>query len=415
VPRKFAQRLSAVAPSVTLAMNARAQELRAKGLDVFAFGVGEPDFEPPKHVLEAAKRAIDAGCSKYTAVTGMPTLKAAICESTARTRGHAPTPDQVCVAVGAKHALFNIALALYEPGDEVVIPAPDWVSYPEQVKMFGATPVIAETHEAAGFRLTPGDLERALSPRTKAVILCTPSNPTGTAYSEDEMRGLLAVLKKHDCWLVVDEIYADLVYDGFQHVSALKIAPDMADRIIVVDGVSKSYAMTGWRIGWTIAPREISKAIDVVQSQSTTNAAAVAQHAALAALTGPTDELQAMRATFQKRRDAMVNGLNAIPGVSCRMPEGAFYAFADCSGLYGIQWNGRAIATDEDVAFWLLDKAHVAAVPGSGFGAPGYVRFSYATSEDRIRAGLGAIRAIVNKGWSEDKTGQMRTTISPKY
>jgi aspartate aminotransferase len=395
VPVNLASRLSVVAPSVTLAMNARAQEMKAKGVDVFAFGVGEPDFEPPAHVLEAAKKAIDAGCSKYTAVTGIAPLKQAICEATERMRGWAPKPENVCVGVGAKHALFNVALALYEPGDEVVIPKPFWVSYPEQVRIVGATPVLVDTREDEGWKLSPRALEAALTPKTKAVILCTPSNPSGIAYTEAETAALVEVLRRHDCWLIVDEIYAELVYDGLRFVSAAKLAPDLRDRIIVIDGVSKTFAMTGWRIGWAIAPAPLIKALDVVQGQSTTNATAVAQYAALAALKGPTDEFAQIRAKFQSRRDAMVEGLRSVPGIQCRKPEGAFYCFADCRGLYGLTWNGKPIATDEDVAFFLLDKAHVAAVPGGAFGAPGYVRFSYAASEERLRAGAAAMRAAV--------------------
>jgi aspartate aminotransferase len=376
-------------------MNARAQEMKAKGVDVFAFGVGEPDFEPPAHVLEAAKKAIDTGCSKYTAVTGILPLKQAICEATERMRGWTPKPENVCVGVGAKHALFNLALALYEPGDEVVIPKPFWVSYPEQVRIVGATPVLVDTREDEGWKLSPKALEAALTPKTKAVILCTPSNPSGIAYTEAETAALVDVLRKHNCWLIVDEIYAELVYEGLRFVSAAKLAPDLRDRIIVIDGVSKTFAMTGWRIGWAIAPAPLIKALDVVQGQSTTNASAVAQYAALAALKGPTDEFAQIRAKFQSRRDAMVEGLRSVPGIQCRKPEGAFYCFADCRGLYGLEWNGKPIATDEDVAFFLLDKAHVAAVPGGAFGAPGYVRFSYAASEERLRAGAAAMRAAV--------------------
>jgi aspartate aminotransferase len=227
------------------------------------------------------------------------------------------------------------------------------------------------------------------------VILCTPSNPTGSAYTEEETRALLDVLRRHDCWLIVDEIYAELVYEGFRYVSAAKIAPDLRDRLIVVDGVSKTFAMTGWRIGWALAPAALIKALDLVQGQSTTNATAVAQHAAIAALRGPMDDFARIRGGFEKRRDAMIGGLGSIPGVRCRKPDGAFYAFADCRGLLGLDWNGKSIATDEDIAFWLLDKAHVAAVPGSGFGAPGYVRFSYAASEKRIADGIAAMRAVV--------------------
>jgi aspartate aminotransferase len=381
---------------MTLAMNARAAELRSKGIDVFAFGVGEPDFEPPRFVCDAAKKAIDDGLTaKYTAVTGIAGLKKAICEATVRSRGWEPSPDMVTVSVGAKHALFNVALALYQPGDEVVIPAPYWVSYPEQVRMFGATPVHVATREEDGWRMSAAQLEAALTPKTKAVILCSPSNPSGAAYSEPSIRALLDVLRKHDCWLVVDEIYAELVYDGFKHVSAAKLAPDLRARTIIIDGVSKSYAMTGWRIGWSIAPRELAKALDVVQGQSTTNPTAVAQYAALAALTGPQEELAKMRAQFEKRRGAMVMGLNSLPGVKCRTPEGAFYAFADCRGLYGLSWGEKSLKSDEDIAFWLLDRAHVAAVPGGAFGAPGFVRFSYATSEDRIAKGIESMRAAI--------------------
>jgi aspartate aminotransferase len=374
-------------------MNAKALEQKAKGVDVFAFGVGEPDFEPPEAVREAAKRAIDAGCSKYTAVTGIPALKDAICEATERSRGWRPKNENVCVSVGAKHTLFNLALALYEPGDEVVIPKPYWVSYPEQVRIVGATPVLVDTREEDGWKLSPAALDKALTPKTKAVILCTPCNPTGLAYTEEETKALVDVVRKHDCWLIVDEIYAELIYDGLKFASAAKIAPDLRDRMIVVDGVSKTYAMTGWRIGWALAPAPLVKALDVVQGQSTTNPTAVAQHAAIAALKGSPEDFVRIRATFEKRRNAMVAGLSSIPGIKCRKPDGAFYAFADVRGLYGLDWNGKKVATDEDVAFWMLEKAHVAAVPGSGFGAPGYVRFSYAASEERIAAGCASIRA----------------------
>ena len=374
-------------------MNSKALEQKAKGVDVFAFGVGEPDFEPPEAVREAAKRAIDAGCSKYTAVTGIPALKEAICEATERSRGWRPKNENVCVSVGAKHTLFNLALALYEPGDEVVIPKPYWVSYPEQVRIVGATPVLVDTREEDGWKLSPAALDKVLTPKTKAVILCTPCNPTGLAYTEEETKALVDVVRKHDCWLIVDEIYAELIYDGLKFVSAAKIAPDLRDRMIVVDGVSKTYAMTGWRIGWALAPAPLVKALDVVQGQSTTNPTAVAQHAAIAALKGSPEDFVRIRATFEKRRNAMVAGLSSIPGIKCRKPDGAFYAFADVRGLYGLDWNGKKVATDEDVAFWMLEKAHVAAVPGSGFGAPGYVRFSYAASEERIAAGCASIRA----------------------
>lgn len=398
MPTSLASRLSAVAPSATLAMAARAAKLREQGHKVFAFGVGEPDFETPASIREAAKRAIDKGVSHYTAVTGTADLKRAICRATARDRGWEPTPDMVTVSCGAKHALFNLALALYQPGDEVVIPAPYWVSYPEQVRLAGATPVIASTSEADGFRLDAATLSRALSPRTKAIILCTPSNPTGSAYPKERLVELARVLEGTDAWVIVDEIYADLVYDGFRHESLASLAPALRSRLVVVDGVSKTYAMTGWRIGWSIAPPHVAKALDVIQGQSTTNPTAVAQAAAVAALDGPRDEVRAMRDEFARRRTRMVEGLRSIAGVRCRMPEGAFYAFADVTGLYGLSPSGRKpLASDEDVAFWLLDDAHVAAVPGTPFGAPGYIRFSYASSIETIEAGIAAMRAAVEK------------------
>ncbi|HEY8087563.1 MAG TPA: aminotransferase class I/II-fold pyridoxal phosphate-dependent enzyme, partial [Polyangiaceae bacterium] len=283
---------------------------------------------------------------------------------------------------------------------------PYWVSYPEQVKLMGATPVLVETREEDGWKLAPEKLERALSPRTKAVVLCSPSNPTGAAYTEAETRALCEVLRRHDCWLIVDEIYAELVYEGFAFASAARVAPELRERMVIVDGVSKTFAMTGWRIGWALAPAPLIKALDMVQGQSTTNASAVAQHAANAALRLPMEDFARTRATFQKRRDAMVAGLESVPGVRCRKPEGAFYAFADVRGLYGLEWGQKTLENDEDIAFWLLDRAHVAVVPGSGFGQPGYLRFSYATSEERIAAGIASMRRVVDEAWRVDKTMQ---------
>ncbi len=381
-------------------MNARAQELRGKGVDVIAFGVGEPDFEPPAYVLDAAKTAIDKGASKYTAVTGIAPLKQAIVAATKAKKGWDITPDMVTVSVGAKHALFNLSIALYEPGDEVVLPAPMWVSYPEQVRMMGANPVLVPTTEESGFRVSPDALGSAITKKTKAVILCTPSNPTGSAYSKEELLGLIEVMRKNDAWLIVDEIYAELVYDGFKHVSVAQLAPDLRERLVVVDGVSKTYAMTGWRIGWSITPKALAKALDTVQGQSTTNPAAVAQHAAVAALTGPQEDVERMRQSFEKRRNVMVRALNEVPGIKCRMPEGAFYAFADCRGLIGTKWGDKRVENDEDLAFFLLERAAVATVPGGAFGAPGYLRLSYATSEERIKEGVSRIKKAIEEAKS---------------
>jgi aspartate aminotransferase len=269
------------------------------------------------------------------------------------------------------------------------------VSYPEQVRLVGAAPRVVPTTEDEGFRIQPAALAAALSPRTKAVILCSPSNPTGAAYAEDHLAPLLEVLRRHDCWIIVDEIYADLVYDGFRHASVRAVAEDLRDRTVIVDGVSKTYAMTGWRIGWSIAPASLTQALETVQGQSTTHPATISQVAAVAALNGPRDELDAMLAAFARRRTRMVEGLRGTPGVRCRFPEGAFYAFADVRGLYGIDHHGHPLGDDEEVAAWLLEEAHVACVPGTPFGAPGYIRFSYACSEEDIEGGIDAMRKAI--------------------
>ncbi len=395
MPKNLANRLKAVAPSATLAMAAEAAKLTAKGVKVYPFSVGEPDFPTPPHVIAAAKEALDRGATRYTAVTGTPELKAAIVEATETHRRHKVEPKQITVSVGAKHALFNLACALYEEGDEVIIPAPYWVSYPEQVRLVGATPVIAATREEDGFLLRPEELSARVTAKTKALILCSPSNPTGAAYGRSDLLGLLEVIRAGDYYVIVDEIYGDLVYGGFEHVSLAALAPDLADRVIVIDGVSKTFAMTGWRIGWSITPAAVSEAIATIQGQSTTNPSAVAQAAAVAALRGPRGSVEEMRAAFEKRRTLMVDGLNAIPGVSCRMPEGAFYAFADVRRLYGLSHEGVTLASDEQIAMWLLQRGHLATVAGAPFGAPGYLRLSYACSEADISAGLRAFGDLV--------------------
>lgn len=393
---KLADRLSVVVPSATLAINARAQELRARGVDVISFGAGEPDFDTPANIREAGAAAIEAGKTRYTPVSGVADLRAAIAERSARERGVPASAANVVVTVGAKGALFNLALSLFEPGDEVVIPAPYWVSYPEQVRLMGATPVFIPSTLEGGWKLDPADLSRALTPKTKAVILCTPSNPTGAAYSPAELEAIAAALRPHDCWIVLDEIYGSLVYDGFEQRSLVTVAPDLAPRVVIIDGVSKTYAMTGWRVGWSIAPVALSKAMDMVQSQGATSTATPAQWAALEALRSPALEFEQMRSLFQLRRDRLVHGLREIPGVRCGMPEGAFYAFCDVGGWIGRRTPEGTVLTDDNaVAAWLLDKAHVAVVPGTAFGAPGHMRLSYAVSVENIDKALARIRDAV--------------------
>jgi aspartate aminotransferase len=396
----FANRIHAVKPSATLAVTQRAAELKSKGVDVISFGVGEPDFETPAHIREAAKRAVDSGSSHYTRVRGIEPLLTAIRDESRRRRGGVEhDTSEIVVSVGAKHTLFNLAMVLYEPGDEVLIPAPHWVSYPDQVVLFGATPRTLETREEDGFRLTPELLAASITDRTKALILCSPSNPTGSAYTADQLAALADVVRssKHELWIIVDEIYGELVYDGFEQKSLLEIAPDLKHRMIIVDGVSKTYSMTGWRIGWALAPAAVAKEIDKIQGQSTTNPTAVAQHAAVAALRGDKGPVAEMQRAFAERRKAIVDGLNAIEGVRCRAPEGAFYAFPSVHGLIGKRAGDLTLTDDLVVSQYLLDQAGCAVVPGSAFGAPGYLRLSYATSMENIQRGLQRMGDAVAK------------------
>ncbi len=393
----LASRLAAVKPSATMAIAQRARELRAQGVDVLSFSVGEPDFPTPEHICDAARKAIADGAFRYTAVRGIPELREAICvDSAARRGGIAHSPDEVVVSVGAKHSLFNLALALFEQGDQVIVPAPYWVSYPEQVRLAGAEPVVVPATMAQGFRLTPEALEAAVTKRTKGIILCSPSNPTGAAYGRAELRALADVAARHDFWIIADEIYGRLVYGGFEQHSILEVAPELRERIIVVDGVSKTFAMTGWRIGWMLAPKAVAKACDTIQGQSTSNPAAISQHAAIAALEGPQEPVEQMRRAFEERRAILVEGLRAIDGFECSMPEGAFYAFPSVHGLVGRRAQGSVLEDDVAVARFLLEQGRVAVVPGTPFGAPGHVRISYAASADTIREGLRRITEAVS-------------------
>ena len=396
MPLTLAKRLDAVVPSATLAINARAQALRAQGVDVISFGAGEPDFDTPSNIRDAAKAAIDSGKTRYTAVSGIPDLRKAIARHNEQERGVPTAAENVVVSMGAKSALFNFALAALEPGDEVVIPAPYWVSYPEQVRIAGATPVHIPSTLEAGWKITAEQLREAMSSRTKAVVLCTPSNPTGAAYTAAELTAFADVLRKFDCWIVCDEIYSKLVYDDFEQRSILQVAPDLKDRVVVIDGVSKTYAMTGWRIGWSIAPVALSKAMDTIQGQGTSSATTIAQYAALEAISSPAAELAHMRSIFAERRNKLVHGLRALPGVRCAMPEGAFYAFCDVSAWLGKSTGERVLETDDDVARWLLDAARVAVVPGGAFGAPGHLRLSYAVSLGQIEDALARISTAIS-------------------
>ncbi|MFK7990831.1 MAG: pyridoxal phosphate-dependent aminotransferase [Sandaracinaceae bacterium] len=395
---QLGSRMKAIKPSATLAMTQKANELRSQGVDVLAFGVGEPDFRTPESICEAAKHALDDGATHYTAVGGIQPLREAIQARSEARRGVRHDLNEIVVSVGAKHTLFNLAMVLLDAGDEVIIPAPYWVSYPAQCEIVGAVPKVLSTSEEQGFRLTPEALQAAITDKTRALILCSPSNPTGSAYPPAQLRALADVLAAHpNIWIIADEIYGELVYDGFDQKSLLEVAPELKDRMIIVDGVSKTYAMTGWRIGWALAPAAVVKAVGKLQGQSTTNPAAISQHAAIAALTQDQGPVDKMRVAFAGRRRAIVDGLNALEGVSCREPEGAFYAFPNVSALVGKKAGEHVIEDDVALAMWLLETARVAVVPGTAFGAPGYLRMSYATSMETIQEGLRRIGAAIAK------------------
>jgi aspartate aminotransferase len=394
-PLGLSQRISEIAPSATAEMFRRVAELRAQGVPLISLAFGEPDFDPPAEILRAAQRALDTGPFGYTQVAGLPALRAAICARSAARRGQPHAPEQVVVTAGAKHALFQLGQVLFDPGDEVIIPTPSWVSYADQVRLCGAKPVFVPCSAANGFLPALADLKAAIGPRSKALILCSPNNPTGAVFGVAELEQLAGLLREHSLWVIVDEIYAELCYDGLQAPSLLTVAPDLAERIVIVDGVSKTYAMTGFRVGWLLASRELARACEKIQSQITTSIATVAQLAALAALSGDQVSAGRMRAAFAERRDRLCDGLSALADVRCDRPRGAFYVFADIRGWLGRRDGERTLASDLDVADWLLTRAQVATVPGSAFGTEGHLRFSYAASLADIETALQRMAAAV--------------------
>lgn len=394
---QLARRLKAVKPSATLSLNAKARALSAKGADVLSFAAGEPDFDTPEHIKDAAKAALDAGFTKYTATGGIPELKSAIVEKFKRENRLAFAPEQVIVSVGGKHALFNCFQALLSPGDEVVIFAPYWVSYPDMVRLADGEPVIIETSAADRWTPDPKELRRALSSRTRAVIFNSPSNPTGSVMPRKALEGLAEVLRHHDCLLISDDIYERLRYVNEPFVNVANLGPDLAARTLVVNGLSKAYSMTGWRLGYAAGPKELIAGMQTVQDQSTSNAASFIQKAAIAALSGPDEPVQKMVKAFHARRDRMVKGLNAIPGVSCLEPDGAFYCFPDVGQLIGKRYQGQPITGSVQLSEILIDDFLLAAVPGEPFGAEGFLRLSFATSDEKIDKGLGRLSDFVSK------------------
>ncbi len=392
----LSERAGKIKPSPTLAIDAKAKAMKASGVDIISFGVGEPDFDTPENIKEAAIKAIRDGFTKYTAVGGIDPLKDAVIEKFKKDNNLEYHREEVIVSCGAKHSLYNIAQALYNPHDEVIIPSPYWVSYPDQVVLNDATPVFVRTYENDAFMVKPDALESYITEKTKAIILNSPSNPTGLTYDGKTLEQIAEVVLRHNLYVISDEIYEKLVYDGVEHVSIASLGKEIKARTIVVNGLSKSHAMTGWRIGFTAGPRDIIKAMTNIQSQSTSNPTSIAQKAAIEALTGPQEFIKTMRAEFDRRRKFLVDELNSIPGMSCITPTGAFYAFPNTSKLYGKSAGDKKISSSSDLALYLLEEAMVALVPGNAFGDDNYTRLSYATSIEDIKKGVDRIKEALS-------------------
>ena len=390
-------RAGKIKPSPTLAMDAKAKAMKAEGIDIVNFGVGEPDFDTPVNIKEAAIKAIRDGFTKYTPVGGILPLKDAIIDKFKRDNSLVYDRDEIIVSCGAKHSLYNIAQALLSPGDEVLIPSPYWVSYPDQALLNDAVPVFVKTYESDLFVTRPAALEALITKKTKALILNSPSNPTGLTYDRKSLEAIAEIVLKHNLMVISDEIYEKLTYDGFEHLSIASLDNSMKAHTIVVNGLSKSYAMTGWRIGFAAGPKDIVKAMTNIQSQSTSNPTSIAQKAAVEALNGPQEFIKDMLAEFDRRRSFLVKELNSIPGASCLTPKGAFYAFPNVSKFYGKVDSGKQISSSSDMALYLLEKASVALVPGSAFGDDNYIRLSYATSIDEVKKGVDRIKAALGK------------------
>jgi aspartate aminotransferase len=394
---KLAERTLGIKPSVTLAIAAKAGKLRAEGVDVVNFSAGEPDFDTPERIKAAAVDALRKGMTKYTDVKGIEPLREAIAEKYLRDHGLTYRKDEVLVSCGAKHSVYNIMQAVVDPGDEVLIPAPYWVSYSDMALLAGGVSKIIPTTEATSFRITPEQLEAALTRRTRVFILNSPCNPTGATYNRDELLAISRILEKHDCLVLADDIYEKIVYEDFQVYNLVALSPKLRERAIIVNGVSKTYAMTGWRIGYALAPGDVISAAAKIQSQSTSNPTSIAQAAALEALRGPQDEVVMMVQEFEKRRNVIVDRLNSITGIKCLKPQGAFYVFPNISGLFGKMSNDKKLASPCDVADYLLEEAKVAVVPGEDFGSKEHIRFSYATSLEDIEKGCRRIQKAVEK------------------
>ncbi len=384
----------AISPSVTLAITAKAKKMKADGIDVISFSAGEPDFKTPEHIRKAAIDVIEKGLTGYTASAGLPQLKEAICGKLREDNNLGYSPENIVVSNGAKHSLFNTLQAICNPGDEVIIAVPYWVSYPAMVQMADAKPVFVETQEENGFKYTIEGLTKAINEKTKAIILNSPNNPTGTLYTEEELKAIAELAVKNNIYVISDEIYEKLTYEG-NHVSIASLGEDIKKLTIVINGMSKAYAMTGWRIGYLAADKEITQIITNIQSHATSNPNTIAQHASIEALRGDQEPIDQMVKAFDERRKYMVERINAIDNLSCRMPKGAFYVMVNISKLIGKTLGGKSIGSSMDFAEYLLEMAKVAVIPGSGFGTDNYVRLSYATSLENIKEGLTRIENAI--------------------
>jgi aspartate/methionine/tyrosine aminotransferase len=394
--RRLSRAVTGITESSTLAIDAKAKALKAAGADVIGFGAGEPDFPTPGHIVDAAAEAARHSVyHHYTPAAGLPELRAAVARKTARDSGYSVLPEQVLVSNGGKHALFNAFMSMVDRGDEVLVPAPYWVSYPEMIALAGGAAVELPTTEETGFRVTVEQLEAARTERTKALLFVSPSNPTGAVYPPTEVEAIGRWAAEHGLWVITDEIYEHLVYGDAEFSSMPVLVPELQDRCIVINGVAKTYAMTGWRVGWMIGPVDVVTAAASLQSHSTSNVANVAQAAALAAVSGGLEATQQMREVFDHRRTTMHKMLSDIPGIDCYEPQGAFYCFPSLQGLFGRTIGGRRIDTSLDVADVLLEEARVAIVPGEGFGGPGYARLSYALGNDDLVEGLERIAGLL--------------------
>jgi len=396
---KLASRISTIKPSPTLAITAKANALKAEGRDVISFGAGEPDFDTPDHIKMAAVKAIEEGFTKYTPVDGIVELKDAIISKLVRDNQLTYDRSQIVVSCGAKHTLYNLTQVLFEDGDEVIIPSPYWVSYLDMVLLSGARPVILNTGEAQGFKILPEQLKSAITRNTKAIIMNSPSNPTGAVYTARELAALAEVVSGKEMLVISDDIYEKIIYDDRPFTNIASLSEELRNRTVVVNGVSKAYSMTGWRIGYAAGPEEIIKAMTKLQSQNTSNPTSISQRAAVEALNGNQESVTEMVEEFRRRRNVIVEKLNAIPGVTCALPHGAFYVFPDVSSLYGRSYRGQALSNSSDFTAYLLEAANVAVIPGVDFGHDNHIRLSYATSLKNIEEGLKRINSAV-KGLS---------------